>query len=223
MVTEWPRLERALKIFKFQSPCHGRASSTSPGCSEPSPAWSWTSQRSPGLGHQQGSVGLVYSPLLQVGVEANVLLPKLPVIPQTSQLCLESPNSGSTVLSFILSCSLLSLSPQRNGHRQPEQFEMGWDGFCSEIPIPPHTKVWDDCTPWRHHKAFWRQPGLHEMSFRALEESLSNKLPKGFTENRERQKDLLQNTQQGQISALQSQKILDVSREIPSSKNPTFF
>lgn len=37
-----------------------------------------------------------------------------------------------------------------SGHHPPELFEMGWDGFCSEIPLPPHKKVWDDCTLWRH-------------------------------------------------------------------------
>lgn len=37
-ITEWLGLERALKIIKFQPPCHGRASSTHSRGSEPSPA-----------------------------------------------------------------------------------------------------------------------------------------------------------------------------------------
>lgn len=41
---------------------------------------------------------------------------------------------------------------------------------------------------------------------------------KGFTESRGRQKDLLENTEQEQISAMESHKILDVSREITPKK-----
>lgn len=99
-----------------------------------------------------------------------------------------------------------------SGHHPPELFEMGWDGFCSEIPLPPHKKVWDGCTLWGHHKAFGDNLG-----FTRSPPGYWN-FSKGVTESRGRQKDLLKNAQQEQISAMGSGKILDVSREIPPKK-----